>query len=98
MDQIALSCGAVNTPSVSRAHRAELPSRQRARRTNDPLSGMSMNTARGRRFADLTSSYLKALENPADVRAPSRGYRRSLIRPGDDGCRGSTLSGLYGPF
>jgi hypothetical protein len=39
----------------------------RARRTNDPLANLEMNTARGRRTADLVRAYLAALGNPTDI-------------------------------
>jgi hypothetical protein len=58
---------AVNAPSSSRALAAELPKRQRARRTNDPLASLDTNTARGRRVADLVRAYLRALGNPVDI-------------------------------
>jgi hypothetical protein len=57
----------VNAPSPSRAPAAEPPSKLRARRTNDPLANLDMNTARGRRIADLVRAYLKGLGGPADV-------------------------------
>jgi hypothetical protein len=44
-----------------------LPKRQRARRTNDPLAGLDMNTARGRRTADLVRAYLAALGDPGSI-------------------------------
>jgi hypothetical protein len=44
-----------------------LPSKQRARRTNDPLAGIDTNTAAGRRTADLVRAYLAALGNPVEV-------------------------------
>jgi hypothetical protein len=43
-----------------------LPSRQRARRTNDPLADINMNTARGRRTADLVRAYMRAAGNPKE--------------------------------
>ena len=58
---------AAAAPSSSRSRAAELPSRQRARRTNDPLAGLDLNTARGRRIADLVRAYLQMLGNPADI-------------------------------
>jgi hypothetical protein len=58
---------AVTAPPVDRAARADVPNSQRARRTNDPLSGMNMNTARGRRCADLVRAYLKSLGDPYDA-------------------------------
>ena len=57
----------VNAPSLARPLNAELPSRQRARRTNDPLAAISTNTARGRRVADLVRAYLRALGNPTNI-------------------------------
>lgn len=58
---------AVATPLSSRARSAELPSRQRAKRTNNVLAGIDTNTARGRRIADLVRAYLQALGNPAEI-------------------------------
>ena len=58
---------AVASSSTSRPHLAELPSRQRARRTNDPFANIETNTARGRRVADLVRAYLRALGNPANI-------------------------------
>ncbi len=57
----------VNAPLLVRSRDAEVPSRQRARRTNDPLAAISTNTARGRRVADLVRAYLRALGNPANI-------------------------------
>src|ERR1039458_822359 len=54
-------------PSPGRAPGAELPSRQRARRTNDPFASLEMNTARGRRVGDLVRAYLDKLGHPTDV-------------------------------
>ena len=58
---------AIAAPSISRTRVDELPSRQRARRTNDPLAEIGTNTARGRRVADLVRAYLRALGNPANI-------------------------------
>jgi AcrR family transcriptional regulator len=58
---------AVNAPSPLRPPSTELPNRQRARRTNNPLASIETNTARGRRVADLVRAYLRALGNPADI-------------------------------
>jgi hypothetical protein len=58
---------AAAAPSSSRSRTVELPSRQRARRTNDPFANIETNTARGRRVADLVRAYLRALDNPADI-------------------------------
>jgi hypothetical protein len=57
----------VDAPSASRSSAAEPPKRQRARRTNDPLTNLDMNTARGRRTADLVRAYLGALGHPTDI-------------------------------
>jgi hypothetical protein len=56
-----------NAPISSRVLCANLPKSQRARRTNDPLADVNLNTARGRRIADLVRAYLAALGNPADA-------------------------------
>jgi hypothetical protein len=64
---LANRTAAVADTPPSRQRGAELPSRQRARRTNDPLANLDMNTARGRRVADLVRAYLHALGNPSDV-------------------------------
>jgi len=55
------------SPLSHRAPSAASPACQRARRTNNPLADVNLNTARGRRIADLTRSYLAALGNPADA-------------------------------
>jgi hypothetical protein len=67
MDQIAHRSAAAHDASASRVLTAEPPRGQRAKRTNNALAGVNMNTARGRRVADLVRSYLKALGNPDDV-------------------------------
>jgi hypothetical protein len=41
--------------------------KRRARRTNDPLAGISNNSARGRRISDLVRSHLRALNDPSDI-------------------------------
>jgi hypothetical protein len=58
---------AVTASSAHRLTGDALPKRQRARRTNDPLAGLDMNTARGRRTADLVRAYLAALGNPDGI-------------------------------
>jgi hypothetical protein len=58
---------AVAPSSPQRLTGDALPKRQRARRTNDPLAGLDMNTARGRRTADLVRAYLAALGNPDNI-------------------------------
>jgi hypothetical protein len=58
---------AVTRPSPCRSLGVDLPKRQRARRTNDPLANLDMNTSRGRRTADLVRAYLGALGHPADI-------------------------------
>ncbi len=54
----------VDAPSQGRSLGAELPSRQRAKRTNDPLADINRNTARGRRTADLARAFMDAAGNP----------------------------------
>jgi hypothetical protein len=58
---------AVTRPYPCRSPGVDLPKRQRARRTNDPFANLDMNTARGRRTADLVRAYLAALGHPADI-------------------------------
>ena len=68
--QTAASPDRMANADVSRGRRAataDVPSSQRARRTNDPLAGVNLNTAIGRRVADLVRGYLDALGNPQDV-------------------------------
>jgi len=54
-------------PSAARSATAARAPRLRARRTNNPLAGFDLNTAGGRRVADLTRAYLSALGNPTDI-------------------------------
>jgi hypothetical protein len=54
-------------PAPMRSTVTRLPRAQRARRTNDPLAGANLNTATGRRVADLTRSFLAALGDPDDI-------------------------------
>jgi hypothetical protein len=58
---------AVPSSSPRRMVGDALPNRQRAKRTNDPFAGLDMNTARGRRTADLVQAYLGALGNPDGI-------------------------------
>lgn len=58
---------AVAASSTSRSHLADLPSRLRARRTNNPFASIETNTARGRRISDLVRAYLRALGNPTNI-------------------------------
>ena len=67
MDQIALSSRADSALSVTDALCDGLPSKRRSRRTNNVLAGINLNTAIGRRVADLVRGYLDALGNPQDV-------------------------------
>jgi hypothetical protein len=54
-------------PSSPRPTTAEPVKRLRARRTNDPFANLDMNTARGRRTADLVRAHLIALGNPSEI-------------------------------
>jgi hypothetical protein len=44
-----------------------VPPRQRAKRSNNPLSSYDLTSQRGRRIADLYRAYASALGNPLDV-------------------------------
>ncbi len=67
MDSIALRGTAVNSASPVRSRSGDVPKRQRARRTNDPLADVDLHTAHGRRIGDLVRCYLRALGNPDDA-------------------------------
>jgi hypothetical protein len=67
MHMLEKRSAAVSAPSPIRSFGVELPCRQRARRTNDPLADTNTNTARGRRIADLVRAYLRALGNPIEI-------------------------------
>jgi hypothetical protein len=54
-------------PASSARATALLPKARRARRTNDPFADIDVNTARGRRIADLVRAYLVALGNPPEI-------------------------------
>jgi hypothetical protein len=54
-------------PAPMRSTVTRLPRAPRARRTNDPLAGANLNTATGRRIADLVRAYLLALGNPSEI-------------------------------
>jgi hypothetical protein len=66
-EMLANRTASVASPSPQRLAGDALSKRQRARRTNDPFAGLDMNTARGRRTADLVRAYLVALGNPEDI-------------------------------
>jgi hypothetical protein len=58
---------AAASQSAPRVRGVELRKKRRARRSNDPFAGISVNTARGRRTADLVAAYLVALGNPPEI-------------------------------
>jgi hypothetical protein len=58
---------AATSQSAPRVRGVELRKKRRARRSNDPFAGISVNTARGRRTADLVAAYLQALRNPPEI-------------------------------
>jgi hypothetical protein len=60
MDLKSTRSGTVNGPSASRRPSDGVAKRLRARRTNDPTTGLSLRTA------DLVRVYLQALGNPED--------------------------------
>jgi hypothetical protein len=59
---------AVQESLVASSHVAERGARSCSATTNDPVAARtSLNTARGRRIADLFRSYMAALGNPSDA-------------------------------
>ena len=67
-----MSLAIERTASVEPAQRkrgllTNVPPRQRAKRSNNPLSSYDLTSQRGRRIADLYRSYASALGNPLDV-------------------------------
>jgi hypothetical protein len=65
--QMVPQARAAASQSVPRVRGVELRKKRRARRSNDPFAGISVNTARGRRTADLVAAYLVALGNPPEI-------------------------------
>lgn len=57
----------VNETTAPRSAVNLRPSRQRAKRTNNPLHGLDRTSALGRRVADLTKAFLAAFGNPIDI-------------------------------
>jgi hypothetical protein len=67
--------------------------KQRARRTNDPFSGLSKNTAIGRRVADLLRSFLRAMGDPDDVVLQANALRAAELTVAAEAARGRLLAG-----
>jgi hypothetical protein len=65
--QLVPQVQAAASQSAPRVRGVELRTKRRARRSNDPFAGISVNTARGRRTADLVAAYLQALSNPTAI-------------------------------
>jgi hypothetical protein len=85
---------AVATSSTSRPHNVDLPSRQRARRTNDPFAGgLSKNTAAGRRINDLLRSFMRAMGDPADTIAQANALRAAELTVAAETARAKLLAG-----
>jgi hypothetical protein len=79
--------------TADRAPSAE-PARQlRSRRTNDPFSGLSRNTAAGRRVADLLRGLLRDMGNPADVVLQANALRAAELMVGAEIARSKLLAG-----
>jgi hypothetical protein len=55
------------TQPARRSATAEPITTRRAKTTNDPASRANLNTANGRRVADLYRSYLRAMGDPTDA-------------------------------
>jgi hypothetical protein len=66
-NQTANRTAAADIPPRRRSLVGERPKQQRGRRTNDPLATVNLNTAQGRRVADLTRAYLAALGGPVEI-------------------------------
>jgi hypothetical protein len=85
---------AVATWSTSRLHNADLPSRQRARRTNDVFAGgLSKNTSAGRRVADLLRAFLRAMGDPTDAVLQSNALRAAELTVATETARAKLLAG-----
>jgi hypothetical protein len=67
VNQTANRSAAADIPPRRRSLVGERPKQQRGRRTNDPLATVNLNTAQGRRVADLTRAYLAALDAPVEI-------------------------------
>lgn len=79
--------------TVARAPSAEPSTRSRSRRTNDPFSGISKNTAGGRRIADLLRGFLKAMGDPADVVLQANALRAAELTVAAESARAKLLAG-----
>jgi hypothetical protein len=86
---------AASAPIV-RASNAE-PSRQlRSRRTNDPFSDLSKNTATGRRVADLLRGFLRAMGDPTDAVLQANALRAAELTVAAETARAQLLAGDSG--
>jgi hypothetical protein len=80
-------------PSRSRPLGAELPKRQRARRTNNPLADVDLNSARGRRVADLLGAFLLAMGGPTDPLRQADALRAAELIVASEQARARLLAG-----
>jgi hypothetical protein len=67
VSQLVPQVRAATSQSAPRVRGVELRKKRRAKRSNNPFAGISVNTARGRRTADLVAAYLQALGNPPEI-------------------------------
>ena len=93
MEATPIRATAAAEPTADRAPSAEPSRLLRSRRTNDPFSGLSRNTAAGRRVADLLRAFLKAMRDPVDVVLQANALRAAELTVAAESARGRLLAG-----
>ena len=88
---------AVKVPSRIRPLNVEPPSKQRAKRTNDPFAGLSKNSAQGRRIADLLRGFLYAMGDPEDAVIQANALRAAELTVAAETARAKLLAGEGDP-
>jgi hypothetical protein len=72
---------------------AEPITTRRAKTTNDPASRANLNTANGRRVADLYRSYLRAMGDPTDAVAQANVLAAAELKAAAEIARADLLAG-----
>jgi hypothetical protein len=76
-----------------RSAAAEPITTRRAKTTNDPASRANLNTANGRRVADLYRSYLRAMGDPTDAVAQANVLAAAELKAAAETARADLLAG-----
>jgi hypothetical protein len=87
------STHSARTQPARRSTTAEPITTRRAKTTNDPASRANLNTANGRRVADLYRSYLRAMGDPTDAVAQANVLAAAELKAAAETARADLLAG-----